>query len=724
VTIIPEGGASKPRGSEQDVAGQEGPLDRQRLGGKSIWDWLDLLSKLAIPLVVVLATVGFGAWQNHLADQQHQSDQNQALDQQRAAILQTYIGNMQDLLVNHKLSGSNPTAEISLAAKEQTLTALRRLDDAGSNKIVLQFLRDAHLIGTQDAVIDFRNTDLSNDNLSRADLSGIDLTGATLIGAQLNGADLSGVTLGAADLSDANLSDANLSGAYLFGARLSGTNLSRATLSDATLTSAFLGGANIDRANLTGAHLNDANLAAAHLDGAHLSGADLDDAELAHAELNGADISDADLILAVGLSQHQLDTVSSCTSAIIRSSTLRCHRDGKINLTYWYTESPAETPVIRKLINQFEQQNPTIHINAVKKYYYAAKAAFENDAEEGGAPDVLRSDIGWVARFASQGYLLNIDSYIGQGDDLSDYLSAPLAYNHYDGHFYGLPQVTDFLALLYNKAELEKAGVSSAPATMADFERDAEKVVQSRAARYAFETDGTGYNILPFLYSFGGGMLDRNNKIAVNSTGSVNGLNFLLKLQSIDRVMPQNVNYSNGSATSPVADLAIGKTAMIFGGPYDLLQILAGPEFKSNPGNLGIASIPTCPAGIPTCHAGQAGSPNGGQSYVISADTKHPREAYKFISFMSSKPSQIAIAEANHTLPTRKSAQNAVSGENFISEFLNLASTAVTQSVLPQIESLFDSFDPNIAAALDGSESPAAALNAVADAWKQLLASP
>jgi hypothetical protein len=36
---------------------------------------------------------------------------------------------------------------------------------------------------------------------------------------------------------------------------------------------------------------------------------------------------------------------------------------------------------------------------------------------------------------------------------------------------------------------------------------------------------------------------------------------------------------------------------------------------------------------------------------------------------------------------------------------------------------LYDAFDPNIAAALDGVESPVAALNAVAEAWKQLLAS-
>ena len=228
----------------------------------------------------------------------------------------------------------------------------------GRNKIVLQFLRDAHLIGIQDAVIDLSNTDLSNDDLSGADLSGIDLAGATLTGAHLNGADLSGATLDAADLSDANLRDANLSGAYLLGARLNGTNLSHATLSDATLTSAFLGGANMNHAILTGARLNGANLTGAQLNGAHLSGADLNAADLAGTDLSGADISDADLILATGLTQHQLDTVNSCTHAIIASTGLRCHRNGEITLTYWYTESSAEAPVIRKLIKSIQAPKP------------------------------------------------------------------------------------------------------------------------------------------------------------------------------------------------------------------------------------------------------------------------------------------------------------------------------------------------------------------------------
>ena len=373
------------------------------------------------------------------------------------------------------------------------------------------------------------------------------------------------------------------------------------------------------------------------------------------------------------------------------------------------------------LIQEFEKNNPKIHINAVNVNYYQTETAFANAAAENKAPDVLRSDVGWVAQFAAKGYLLSIDPYTSQSDNLSDYLNSSLSYDYYNKHYYGLPQVTDFLALLYNKEKLKKAtGTTSPPSNMRIFEEDAKKVVQTIPGTYGFETDGTAYNVLPFLYAFGGGMFDQHNNTVVSSTESVTGLEFLLTLQNIDKVTPKPVNFVNSTPSPIVTDFAAGRTAMIFSGPYNIRQILAGSGFKSNPDNLGIAPIPGCPPRTSGCRAGETGSPSGGQSYVISADTAHPIEAYKFISFMSSLASQVKIAMANGTLPTRKSAYKDVSSNAIISAFGKYTSTARDRPATPQAGHLFDTFDPNIAAALDGVESPSAALNAVADAWKQL----
>lgn len=397
-----------------------------------------------------------------------------------------------------------------------------------------------------------------------------------------------------------------------------------------------------------------------------------------------------------------------------------------VTLTYWYTESPAETSVILQLIQQFQQRNPTIKINAVNNQFISTQTAFitATQTQASNAPDVLRADVGWVTQFASQGYLLNLDSYVSQSDR-SDYQSfplryaplnyTPLNYDTYNGSLYGLPQVTDFLALLYNKAEIRKAHIPSSPATMADFETDAMKVVQSKAATYGFETTGTSYYVLPFLWAFGGGMFDKHNHILVNSPESVAGLNFLLGLQNNpNKVMPPKVDFSNGY-NNMVNDFKSGQTAMIFDGPWEVSNILTGTAFIGNNRNLGIAAVPMG-------YTGHRGSPVGGQSYVISARTRYPKEAYKFISFMSSTARQVAIADANYTLPTRQSAylDPTVSNDWAIKAFYDIGYTAVARPAIPQSGYWFDSFDPNIGAALDGAKSPIDALQAVADAWKQL----
>ena len=133
-------------------------------------------------------------------------------------------------------------------------------------------------------------------------------------------------------------------------------------------------------------------------------------------------------------------------------------------------------------------------------------------------------------------------------------------------------------------------------------------------------------------------MIDPSNKILVNSSGSVAGLSFLLKLQNTDKVTPSKVDFSNGY-TNMVNDLKDGTTAMIFDGPWEVTNIQTGSAFTGNTSNLGIAAIPRGPSGD------QPRSLVGGQSYLIYAGTAHPAEAYKFISFISSTASQIAIAK-------------------------------------------------------------------------------
>jgi uncharacterized protein YjbI with pentapeptide repeats len=282
--------------------------------GKTLWDWLQLLGVLAIPLVVVGATILFSMQQADLAQQQHKAEQLIASDQQRETTLQIYLDRISDLLFNQHLDKSQPGDKVRNAAQARTLTALRQLDSKRKG-LLLQFLYKAGLISRVNTIINLESADLSDADLQGLDLHGVNLHKANLQGANLSGALLYDAILTDVTSSNANMSGINLNGALLMGAHLSGANLSRdnllkkATLENANLFGAELNGANLSGADLSGANLlytqlipqhtaigdKRADLSSADLQEASLGGANLSGANLKNANLNGADLTGANL---------------------------------------------------------------------------------------------------------------------------------------------------------------------------------------------------------------------------------------------------------------------------------------------------------------------------------------------------------------------------------------------------------------------------------------------
>ena len=238
---------------------------------RTLWDWLELLAALAIPIVV-----GFGvAW---FTSQQGKVSNAENKDNQREDALQAYIDKISELLLHEKLRGSADDDEVRKIARVRTLTVLRGLD-AQRKASLLQFLHESGLIDKNNRIIDLseaqlseadlcsanlRDADLREANLRGANLGGVNLLYANLRGADLQGARLPGANLRGADLREVNLqgadlSDARLPGVKLFGARLSKANLSRATLEGAVLEGADLSGANLLGASVTTEQLEKAN---------------------------------------------------------------------------------------------------------------------------------------------------------------------------------------------------------------------------------------------------------------------------------------------------------------------------------------------------------------------------------------------------------------------------------------------------------------------------------
>src|SRR5258708_525491 len=305
------------------------PRDQKRLasfGGKkwewlgasdkALWNWLQLLGVLAIPMVLVLGTLWFSAQQRQMSDammknqhdtalafSQQQRDTARAIaeDQQREATLNTYLDRMSELLLNQNLHDP----KVRELARARTVTELRRLD-LFRKGVLVQFQYESGLISNAHPVVDLTGADLSNADLSRA----------TLSNANLSGAYLSGAILIFTSLRDATLTDASLMKAVLSFDYLGSANLSSANLTGTILTLACLSHANLTHTNLSNTHLFAADLSSAMLTDAILTNATLTDADLTGATLTGANLTDA-LLRGAHIVNGQLADVRSLKGAIL-----------------------------------------------------------------------------------------------------------------------------------------------------------------------------------------------------------------------------------------------------------------------------------------------------------------------------------------------------------------------------------------------------------------------
>jgi hypothetical protein len=214
---------------------------------------------LIIPLFLAGATLVFSIFELQREERRVFTQQEIEADRARESVLQSYIQNMTDLLLDKELATSKQDQPVRSIARSSTLTTLRQLDSERKG-ILLQFLSESNLIIRPsmdiDLIISLSSADLSNANLRGADLSGAYLNRAFLTDANLFGAILIEANLPRAFLFGADLTGADLTGAYLFDANLFDANLSYADLSGANLSGANLSGANPSGANLSFANLS------------------------------------------------------------------------------------------------------------------------------------------------------------------------------------------------------------------------------------------------------------------------------------------------------------------------------------------------------------------------------------------------------------------------------------------------------------------------------------
>ncbi|UUZ97106.1 sugar ABC transporter substrate-binding protein [Paenibacillus sp. P25] len=267
----------------------------------------------------------------------------------------------------------------------------------------------------------------------------------------------------------------------------------------------------------------------------------------------------------------------------------------------------------------------------------------------GAAPDVFFLNSSDYRAFQKKDVLLDLTPMFKQEMSLDDFIPSAAQIMDIGGKIYGVSDCTVSPVLYYNKAVFDKANIPYPPSdpakawTWEQFRdaaikltvKDGNKVTQYGA--FGFENF---YMTTAEIASGGGNIFtpDRS-KMALNTPEAKKVLQSILDLRVKDGAAPTAKTLESvGMKANQM--LQTGKVAMVADGSW-ALQELATMGFP-----VGVAALPKFTQA--TTH-GQA------HVHAAAAKTKHPKEAWELLKFLSSEEYQIQNVKEGLWMPNRKS---------------------------------------------------------------------
>lgn len=307
---------------------------------------------------------------------------------------------------------------------------------------------------------------------------------------------------------------------------------------------------------------------------------------------------------------------------------------GRIHLNFWRNGgNVAENKAFEELVSAFEKEHPNISVNMKSIPYSDYEIRLRTELAAGNPPDILTIDSPTLALYANTGSLLSIDPYMREEGKIDDIPNSTLKGLTYKGKIYLAPIVESSIALYYNKHLLQDAGIPlpsedpNKPLTWDEVLEIAKKVnnpakgvIGIDPAQGFNDGESPAYFKTPLLWQFGANILSPDGTTAsgyLDSKEALDALQFY-----------QDLYHKNGVAAFelPPAVFESGKLAMTVLGSWTLADLEKNhPEFKLGE-DFGVTPLPKEKYQF---------VPNGGWALGITSKSKHPKEAWEFIKYVT-----------------------------------------------------------------------------------------
>lgn len=382
-----------------------------------------------------------------------------------------------------------------------------------------------------------------------------------------------------------------------------------------------------------------------------------------------------------------------------------------INFWHHYSAQSAENETLMNvLIPAFEAENPGIKVNAVSHEWAELHDKVLVSANSNALPEVARCDIAWLPEFQKMGILVALDEEMADFADVSgQLLDSAMSTAVIGGHYYALALNTNSKIVFYNTAMLEAADVK-VPTTMDEWVEAIKKLSGENANGQQVwgwnEPALAGWNICPFIWSFGGSLTNEDQTAAtgyINSPATVKAIETFAELVKAGGITGFN------AGDIPMTDgFGTGRYAMMLEGPWKSAELAgAYPDVA-----YGTAPIP----------AGEGGSISvlGGED-IAMFNSANKEAAWKFMQFMTSEYAETEMAKCGQ-IPVNKAAleSETVKAADY-APFIEAIQTAKARPTVAAWSEMDNDLQVAMNAVVTGEKTAQEAMDELAAAWDLLL---
>jgi ABC-type glycerol-3-phosphate transport system substrate-binding protein len=363
--------------------------------------------------------------------------------------------------------------------------------------------------------------------------------------------------------------------------------------------------------------------------------------------------------------------------------TKQADNSGITEISY-LANSSWEKP-IKKVIDEFEKENPNIKVNLqlspTTKLTETIEIKLASKAQD---LDVISVDVPLTMGYALKGYLEPLDSLIGP-ESKQKWVPSATDAGSYQGQLMAAPMNTSSVVLFYNKDLFQKAGVPLLSDQVKDrmtwenvadiakkLSQDTNGDNQNDVFGFSFDQVGKAYQLIALAQSKNAKVLSDNGLTAkgfTNSPEMVSAFQFYSDLFNTLKVSPK-------IKREEALDYFIsGKVAMFLASTQNM------PRIQDAGLNFGIAPHPYFAGG-------KVATPTGSWHVGISKYSTKKEASAKFVKFLTlGKGSQIWFNE-NGALPASLELLDQIDKDskytNFPNNIMKLAASEARETAAPR----------------------------------------